>query len=82
MIKPEDVDEVRVGMAPSQAHRAQPAFPRLLNARVSVVSADRITNEKSGQAFYRSTCDSEEELKKLKRACSDGPMPSRRCRNW
>lgn len=54
MIKPEDVDEVRVGMdAKVKLTGLNQRFSDSLDAKVTVVSADRITNEKSGVAFYR-----------------------------
>lgn len=54
MIKPEDVDEVRVGM-PAQVKLTglNQRFSDSLDATVAVVSADRITNENTGAAFYR-----------------------------
>lgn len=54
MIKPEDVDEVHVGMdAKVKLTGLNQRFSDSLDAKVSVVSADRITNEKSGVAYYR-----------------------------
>jgi len=54
MIKPEDVDEVHAGMtAKVKLTGLNQRFNDSLDATVAVVSADRITNEKSGQAFYR-----------------------------
>lgn len=54
MIKPEDVDEVRPGMpAKVRLTGLNQRFNEALDATVSVVSADRMTNEKSGIAFYR-----------------------------
>jgi HlyD family type I secretion membrane fusion protein len=54
MIKPEDVDEVHVGMdAKVKLTGLNQRFHDSLDAKVAVVSADRITNEKTGQAFYR-----------------------------
>ncbi|MBL8772026.1 MAG: HlyD family type I secretion periplasmic adaptor subunit [Phenylobacterium sp.] len=54
MIKPEEVDEVRVGMpAKVKLTGLNQRFNDSLDARVTVVSADRITNEKNGAAFYR-----------------------------
>ena len=54
MIKPEDVDEVRVGMPVKvRLTGLNQRFNDALDATVSVVSADRLTNDKSGIAFYR-----------------------------
>ena len=54
MIKPEDVDEVRVGMdAKVKLTGLNQRFSDSLDAKVTVVSADRITNEQNGAAFYR-----------------------------
>lgn len=54
MIKPEDVDEVHEGMdAKVKLTGLNQRFNDSLDAKVSVVSKDRITNEKSGAAFYR-----------------------------
>jgi HlyD family type I secretion membrane fusion protein len=54
MIKPEDVDEVRAGMdAKVKLTGLNQRFNDSLDAKVSVVSADRITNDKTGQSFYR-----------------------------
>ena len=54
MIKPEDVDEVRVGMPVKvRLTGLNQRFNDALDATVSVVSADRMTNDKSGIAFYR-----------------------------
>ncbi len=54
MIKPEDVDEVRPGMpAKVRLTGLNQRFNEALDATVSVVSADRMTDDKSGVAFYR-----------------------------
>lgn len=54
MIKPEDVDEVHEGMkARVKLTGLNQRFSDSLNATVAVVSADRVTNEKTGQAYYR-----------------------------
>jgi HlyD family type I secretion membrane fusion protein len=54
MIKPEDVDEVHEGMkAKVKLTGLNQRFSDSLNATVAVVSADRMSNEKSGAAFYR-----------------------------
>jgi HlyD family type I secretion membrane fusion protein len=69
MIKPEDVDEVRVGMpAKVKLTGLNQRFSDSLDATVSVVSADRINNEKTGVAYYRVDLQiPPAELKKLKR---------------
>jgi len=54
MIKPEDVDDVRLGMdARVRLSGLNQRWHRPLPAKVAVVSADRIDNEKTGQAGYR-----------------------------
>ena len=54
MVKPEDVDEVHVGMdARIKLSGLNARFNDDLPAKVSVVSADRITNERTGVATYR-----------------------------
>jgi HlyD family type I secretion membrane fusion protein len=54
MIKPEDVDDVRVGMdARIRLSGLNQRWHNPLPAKVAVVSADKITNEKNGQSFYR-----------------------------
>jgi HlyD family type I secretion membrane fusion protein len=69
MIKPEDVDEVRVGMpAKVKLTGLNQRFSDSLDATVAVVSADRINNEKTGVAYYRVDLQIPPvELKKLKR---------------
>lgn len=69
MIKPEDVDEVHVGMpARVKLTGLNQRFNDALDATVAVVSADRITNEKTGQSFYRVDLRiPPTELKKLKK---------------
>ena len=69
MIKPEDVDEVRVGMpAKVKLTGLNQRFSDSLDATVAVVSADRINNEKTGVAYYRVDLQiPPAELKKLKR---------------
>jgi HlyD family type I secretion membrane fusion protein len=79
MIKPEDVDEVHLGMdAKVKLTGLNQRFNDSLDAKVSVVSADRITNEKSGQAFYRVDLRiPQTELKKLKKGVQMTPgMPA------
>ncbi|HEY8616110.1 HlyD family type I secretion periplasmic adaptor subunit [Phenylobacterium sp.] len=54
MIRPEEVDQVRLGQAARV--RLTGLNPRLsdeLAARVTLVSRDRITNEQTGQSFFR-----------------------------
>jgi HlyD family type I secretion membrane fusion protein len=54
MIKPEDVDDVHVGMdARVRLVGLNPRWHSPLPAKVVVVSADRIDNEKTGGAGYR-----------------------------
>ncbi len=54
MIKPEDVDKVHVGMkAKVRLTGLNQRFNDALDGTVSVVGADRTTNEKTGMAFYR-----------------------------
>lgn len=79
MIKPEDVDEVRVGMdAKVKLTGLNQRFSDSLDAKVSVVSADRITNEKTGVAFYRVDLRiAPSELSKLKKGLQLTPgMPA------
>ncbi|RAK61756.1 HlyD family type I secretion periplasmic adaptor subunit [Phenylobacterium hankyongense] len=53
-IKPEDIEEVHVGMdARVRITGLNQRWVSPLPAKVAVVSADRITNEKTGLAFYR-----------------------------
>ncbi|PZQ64205.1 MAG: HlyD family type I secretion periplasmic adaptor subunit [Phenylobacterium zucineum] len=54
MIKPEDVDSVREGMpAKVRLTGLNQRFNDALDAKVSVVGKDRMTNEKTGVSFYR-----------------------------
>jgi HlyD family type I secretion membrane fusion protein len=54
MIKPEDVDDVHVGMpARVRLSGLNQRWHSPLPATVAVVSADRLTNEKSGMSSYR-----------------------------
>jgi HlyD family type I secretion membrane fusion protein len=79
MIKPEDVDEVHVGMdAKVKLTGLNQRFNDSLDAKVSVVSADRMTNEKTGAAFYRVDLRiPATELKKLKKGVQMTPgMPA------
>jgi HlyD family type I secretion membrane fusion protein len=79
MIKPEDVEEVHVGQkARVKLTGLNQRFNDALNATVSVVSADRITNEKTGTAFYRVDLRiPPSELKKLKKGVQMTPgMPA------
>jgi HlyD family type I secretion membrane fusion protein len=78
-ILPQDIDKVRVGMD------AQVRFTGLnqrwnspLAAKVVMVSADKITNEKSGAAFYRADLRVDpKELAKLKKSARITPgMPA------
>lgn len=79
MVKPEDVDQVRQGMpARVRLTGLNQRFSDDLKATVSVVSADRITNEQTGVAYYRVDLRIEPtELKKLKRGVELTPgMPA------
>ena len=79
MIKPEDVDEVHLGMpARVKLTGLNQRFTDSLDGKVSVVSADRITNEKSGVSFYRvDVTIAPSELKKLKKGVVMTPgMPA------
>jgi len=79
MVKPEDVDQVSVGMpARVRLTGLNQRFNDDLNATVAVVSADRITNEQTGVAFYRVELRiPPAELKKLKRGVELTPgMPA------
>jgi HlyD family type I secretion membrane fusion protein len=79
MIKPEDVEEVHVGQkARVKLTGLNQRFNDALDATVSVVSADRITNEKTGTAFYRVDLRiAPTELKKLKKGVQMTPgMPA------
>ncbi|WP_293676641.1 HlyD family type I secretion periplasmic adaptor subunit [uncultured Phenylobacterium sp.] len=79
MIKPEDVDEVRVGM-PAQVRLTglNQRFNEPLDGTVSIVSADRIVNERNGQATYRVDVRiAPSELRKLKKGVKMSPgMPA------
>ena len=79
MIRPEDVDEVRVGMpAKVKLTGLNQRFHDSLDAKVSVVSADRITVERTGTAFYRVDLTlAPSELGKLKKGVEMTPgMPA------
>jgi HlyD family type I secretion membrane fusion protein len=79
MIKPEDVDEVHVGMpARVKLTGLNQRFNDALDAKVTVVSADRITNDRTGQAYYRVDLRiPPTELKKLKKGVELTPgMPA------
>lgn len=79
LVKPEDVDEVHVGMkAKIKLTGLNQRFNDSLDATVSVVSADRMTNDKTGTAFYRVDLRiPPSELKKLKKGFKMTPgMPA------
>ncbi|WP_293905314.1 HlyD family type I secretion periplasmic adaptor subunit [Phenylobacterium sp.] len=79
MIKPEDVDEVHVGQkAKIRLTGLNQRFNNPLDAAVTVVSADRMQNEKTGTAFYRvDLVLAPSELKKLKKGVKLTPgMPA------
>jgi HlyD family type I secretion membrane fusion protein len=79
MVKPENVDEIHTGMpAKVKLTGLNQRFSDSLDATVSVVSADKINNEKSGQSFYRVDLRiAPGELKKLKKGIQLTPgMPA------
>lgn len=79
MVKPEEVDEIHVGMkADVRLTGLNQRFNDSLDGIVSVVSADRITNEKTGQSFYRVDVRIPPgELRKLKKGVQMTPgMPA------
>jgi HlyD family type I secretion membrane fusion protein len=79
MIKPEDVDEVHKGMkARVKLTGLNQRFTDSLDATVDVVSADRMTNEKTGTSYYRVDLRiAPSELKKLKKGVQLTPgMPA------
>ena len=79
MVKPDDIDDVRVGMAAKVKITAfNPRWHNPMDAKVMVVSADRITNEKSGASFYRVDIRIDpKELTKLERTAQITPgMPA------
>lgn len=54
MVKPEEINDVHVGMdARVRLVGPNPRWTNPLPGKVVVVSADRITNDKTGQAYYR-----------------------------
>jgi multidrug efflux pump subunit AcrA (membrane-fusion protein) len=79
MIKPEDVDEIRPGMpARVQLTGLNQRFNDPMDGTVSVVSADRIVNDKTGVASYRVDVRiAPSELRKLKKGAKMTPgMPA------
>ena len=79
MIKPEDVEEVHAGMdAKVKLTGLNQRFNDSLDAKVAVVSADRISNEKSGVSYYRVDLRiAPSELSKLKQGVQLTPgMPA------
>jgi HlyD family type I secretion membrane fusion protein len=79
LIKPEDVDEVHEGMkARVKLTGLNQRFSDSLNATVSVVSKDRIVNERAGTSAYRVDLRiAPSELKKLKKGVQMTPgMPA------
>lgn len=79
MVKPEDVDQVSEGMpARVRLTGLNQRFNDDLKATVSVVSADRITNEQTGVSYYRVDLRiAPTELTKLKRGVELTPgMPA------
>ena len=79
IIKPEDVDKIHVGMkAKVRLTGLNQRFNDALDGTVSVVGADRSTNEKTGAPFYRVDVRiAPSELKKLKKGVKMTPgMPA------
>ena len=79
MIKPEDVDDVHVGMdARVRLSGLNQRWHSPLPAKVAVVSADRIDNERTGQSSYRVDLRIDpKELTKLKHGATITPgMPA------
>jgi HlyD family type I secretion membrane fusion protein len=79
MIKPEDIDDVRAGMpAKVRLSGVNQRWVEPLDATVQVVSADRITNEKTGIAYFRVDLRVDpKELANLKRGLQITPgMPA------
>lgn len=79
MVKPEDVDDIRVGMdAKVKLTGLNQRFTDSLNAKVAVISADRMGGEKDIRPFYRVDLRIEPaELKKLKKGVRMTPgMPA------
>jgi HlyD family type I secretion membrane fusion protein len=79
MVKPEDIDQVYQGQkAKVQLTGLNPRFNDQLDARVSLRSADRNVDEKTGMAFYRVQLTiPPTELKKLKKGVELTPgMPA------
>ena len=79
MIKPEEVDKIHVGMkAKVRLTGLNQRFNDALDGTVSVVGADRTTNEKTGTAFYRVDVRiAPTELRKLKKGVRMTPgMPA------
>jgi HlyD family type I secretion membrane fusion protein len=79
MIKPEEVDDVHVGMdARVRLSGLNQRWHSPLPAKVAVVSADRIDNERTGQSAYRVDLRIDpKELTKLKHGATISPgMPA------
>lgn len=79
MVKPTDIEEVHLGMdAQVRIGALNPRWFSPMKAKVTVVSADKISNEKTGQSFYRVDLRIEpQELKNLKHGAVVGPgMPA------
>jgi HlyD family type I secretion membrane fusion protein len=79
MVKPTDIEEVHVGMdALVRLSALNPRWFSPMKAKVTVVSADRITNDKTGLAFYRVDLRIDPtELKNLKHGAQITPgMPA------
>lgn len=79
MVKPEDVDQVKIGMdARVRLTGLNQRFSDDLQGKVAVVSADRITNQQSGVSYYRVDLQLRPtELKKLRKGVELTPgMPA------
>jgi len=79
MITPQDIDKVHVGMdAKVRFTGLNQRWNSPLSAKVVMVSADKLTNEKSGMSFYRADLRVDpKELTKLKKSAQITPgMPA------
>lgn len=79
MVKPEDVDQVKIGMdARVRLTGLNQRFSDDLQGKVAVVSADRITNQQTGDSYYRVDLQLRPtELKKLRKGVELTPgMPA------
>ncbi|ACG76903.1 RsaA secretion system, membrane protein RsaE rsaE [Phenylobacterium zucineum HLK1] len=79
MVRPEDVDQVHIGMdARVRLTGLNSRFNEDLDAKVAVISADRLTDEQKGLSFYRVDLRIDpRELSKLKKGVELTPgMPA------